>query len=714
MTKAFRCASWRLRIATALLSPWVLISCSGDLRHPATPLPTAAAPLAVPAAAIPSSVPQSGGGSAGVLPPDTEITRGSGSVINGSLHRHKMPATKEGDITLDFVNMDVRDVVKAVLGDLLKLNYIVDAKVEGNVTIQTSRPLPREGVLSVFEQVLKMNGIAIVRSGDLYQVVTTSDAPRQTGLMVRRAAGQPGYGVEVVPLQYVGAAEMRQLLEPLVPAGSILHVDATRNLLIIGGTEQERELILEDVGMFDADWMAGMSFAFFRPNFVDAKQLAKELDQLVLGRGSPLNGIVRLVTIERLNTVLGISTQPKYLDELQTWVERLDRPGESLDKRIYVYRVQNGRAADIAGVLTKALNLGASAQSSENRGDGVSGGQEAPRGHQPSDPQSQAPTSTSADHGPAAAPASTDGGGIKLESVTGVSITADEVNNALVIVSTPREFAVIEAALHQLDVVPLQVFLDAAVAEVTLNDDLKYGIQYYFQSPGGTHQAALSTTATSAITPPFPGLAYIFTRGNDIKAILNALDSITNVKVVSSPKIMVLNNQTATLQVGDQVPIATQQATSVVTPGAPMVNSIQMRDTGVILKVTPRVNQGGMVMLDISQEVSDVSTTTTSNLDSPTIEERKLASTVAVQDGETIALGGLIKDSKTDSNDGIPFLQDVPYLGVLFRSTENNDVRTELLILITPHVIEGVQKGREITEELRRELPAARSLIPEK
>jgi general secretion pathway protein D len=298
--------------------------------------------------------------------------------------------------------------------------------------------------------------------------------------------------------------------------------------------------------------------------------------------------------------------------------------------------------------------------------------------------------------------------GISLGEGAGAHITADEINNALLIMASPREYAVIEAALHELDVVPLEVLLEAAIAEVTLTSELRYGVQYFVQK--GKNQALLTDTATP-IAPSLPGFAYSFASAN-IQVILSALEDATEVDVISAPEVLVLNNQTAILQVGDQVPIATQSAVSVVAGGAPVVNTIEYRDTGVTLKVTPRVNQGGMVMMDISQEVSDVAATTTSTLDSPTINQRKISSTVAVHDGQTIALGGLISDNRTKSKSGIPVLQNIPVLGSLFATTDHQDSRTELLVLITPHVVENAQKAQSVTEELRRKLPMTRQLFP--
>jgi general secretion pathway protein D len=189
---------------------------------------------------------------------------------------------------------------------------------------------------------------------------------------------------------------------------------------------------------------------------------------------------------------------------------------------------------------------------------------------------------------------------------------------------------------------------------------------------------------------------------------------MTTVNVLSAPKMMVLNNHTASLEVGDQVPVVTASAVSTVGSNAPLVNSVDYRDTGVILKVTPRVNSGGMVLLDIAQEVSDVTTTSTSNINSPTIEQRKFATSIAVQDGQTIALGGLIKDTRTKGRSGLPVLSAIPILGALAGTRTDSDVRTELLILLTPRVVRSAPDAEAITEDLRKKIQALEPLPPVK
>jgi general secretion pathway protein D len=290
----------------------------------------------------------------------------------------------------------------------------------------------------------------------------------------------------------------------------------------------------------------------------------------------------------------------------------------------------------------------------------------------------------------------------------GPRIVADEKNNALVIFAQPRQYRMIEAAIKKLDVVPVQVMIEATIAEVTLTDQLRYGLQFFFQK--GNNAFSLSQLASGAVNSVFPGFNYVFASGNS-RVVLDALSSVTNVHVLSAPQLMVLDHQTATLQVGDQVPIAVQQARSTIDPNAPIVNSIELRNTGVILRVTPRVNSTGMSTLVVDQEVSDVARTTTSNIDSPTIQQRRISSVVAVGDGDTIALGGLIRENRTIGKDGLPVLSDIPILGNLFSANSDTTNRTELLILLTPRVIKNRADAQAVTEELRSRLSDIR-LVP--
>lgn len=627
-------------------------------------------------------------------------------------------AAAEGLVTLNFPNADVHEVAKAILGDMLGLNYAVDPAVHGTVTVVTAQPVARDQVLLLFEASLKASNMTLVHQGNLYSI-DTLDSARKGGQLVD--ASDPGFGTEAVQLHYVSATQLKKLIDPIVPDKSISQADAGRNVLLVTGSGDERRAVRELAMEFDVDWMRNMAFALFTPQRTDAKTLATELDQVLNGEGSPTAGIVHIIPLERMNGILAISKQPAYLAQVRRWVARLDQEGHEGERRLFVYRVQNGRAADLAAVLVNAFG-GSARATTPTSPLAVPGSATGSQPVSTAQPVSPIGTASSSDNSNPTGLTGIPGTGITPtqpgaplaaqtlllgNSLSPVTISSDENNNAIIIYATPAEYRIVQDALHNLDAPPMQVMIEAAIAEVTLTDDLKFGVQWSFQD--GDSHFALSNARSGAIKPLFPGFSYLISNGSTINATLSALSQITDVKVVSAPKLFVLNNHTAALQVGDEVPIATQSAVGVTTADAPIVNSIQYQPTGVILNVTPRVNDSGLVLLDISQQVSDVASTSTSQIDSPTISNRQVTTSVAVQDGHTIALGGLIRDSQTHTKSGLPFLSDIPIVGNLFGTTDDNHTRTELIILLTPHVARNGTDAEAVTEELRAKM---RSIAP--
>jgi general secretion pathway protein D len=687
------------------------------------------APQAAPPQASPSRV----------YPGTRQFTAGPQAVAPAS--------AQSSDVTLNFPNADVHEVAKAILGDILGLNYAVDPQVQGTVTLETAQPVAKRDVLPIFEEALRAAKMALVRQGDVYTVVALEKAKRQPQLLTYN---QAGYGSEAIPLRFVNAVELKKLLDPLVPENAIAAADPARNLLIVTGTAGERRSIRDLVKQFDVDWMHGMSFALLVPTRTDMHVLLPELDAMVNSKDSPIAGLVRLIPIERLNGILAISPQPKYLTQLKKWLEILDREGGENERKLFVYHVQNGKASDLATVLVGAFG-GSTSQTSSTTANLTATGQATPissvhptfgfngNGTSPSGPNTSGPTGFQGSQGVQGTQGglgsqfgsstmnnslqgNEQSGGINQPNpivsqtlllpgqVTPISITADDGNNALVFYSTPRQYGLIRDALQQLDVLPLQVLIEAAITEVTLTNQLQFGIEWRFAGSGGN--ATLTQSSSSAtLAQLFPGFTYFYSNANgNIQAALNALSDITTVKVLSAPKLLVLNNHTASLQVGDEVPILQASVSSTI--GTDVTNEVNYMNTGVILSVTPRVNDSGLVLLDISQEVSDVSQTSSSTINSPTINDRKIASSIAVKDGQTIALGGLIRDSKSDENAGVPFLNQIPLLGNLFNNKNDKDERTELLVLLTPRVIRNEEDVKTITEELREKIHAAAPLPP--
>jgi len=635
-----------------------------------------------------------------------------------------------GNITLNFENTNLREVVKVILGDLLGANYSVDPAVQGAVTLQTSEPLARDDLLPTLELVLRMNGAALVGGDGLYTIVPRDNAVR--GMLAPQLGNSgvalpSGYSVRIVPLSYVGAEEMQTILEPFSSTGNVVRVDTARNLLILAGSGPEIARLLETVRIFDVDWLKGMSVALFTPDFVDAKTLASEL-QSVFGEEakSPLSGVIQFVTLERLNGLLVITARPQYLKKVAEWVERLDRDGGGAGQRLYVYHVQNGRAADLATVLGEVFQRdgGSAVVAPPDLAPGLEGLEIA--APQTTAASAEAPAAealvervaTLADYTPVAASNGSDG--VAITDTGDIRIIADEINNALVILASALQYKQVEAALRRLDVSPQQVLIEATIAEVTLRGDLKYGMEWFFTNTIGdkSGQGLLDLSATGAgIGAIVPGFSYsIIDKAGAVRAVLNALAEDSRLNVISSPSLMVLNNQTANIDVGDEVPVVTQQQQSTVGTSAPIVNNIEYRNTGVLLAVTPRVNSGGMVVMDVEQEVSQVveESTDTTTL-TPTISKRSITTSVAVQSGQTVVLGGLIREQKIQSRSGVPGLYNLPIIGPLFGTTVDDQLRTELVVLITPRAVQNSADAAQVTDEFRNKMESLRPLaIPDK
>jgi general secretion pathway protein D len=668
-------------------------------------------------------------------PTPPTIQAGTGALIKDAHRAAMTETTADGDITLNFSEATVRDVVDAVLGQILHVNYTIDPKVQATITVQTARPISREAVLPTLESVFQANGIALVRDDDLYRVVPLAAAARSGALPAIGSAGTPpaGYAVQIIPLKFASAGQLRKVLEPFVPTGGVLQADSTRNLLIVSGTQHDIEAFSRLASVFDVDWMRGMSFGLFPLHQGAATSVAQELNTIMnTTHDGPLGGVVRVVPIERINAILLVSAQQGYIQQAKDWIQRLDDGLDESAPQPYVYYVQNSRAADLAKVLGQmfggnvrtvaASTAPGSAMTRIALDTQSTGGATAAAAMPPiagaaatapaiGDGNANAsPSGGKQDNGDAS---SLSGGNGDLGRADGNGdpgkprIVADEKNNALVILARPRDYKMIENTVKKLDILPLQILIEATIAEVTLTDDLSYGVQWFFKN--GRNAVSLSQIGTGAVSPIFPGFDYVL-GGSNAQVVLQALSAVTKVNVISAPKLMVLDHQTAMLQVGDQVPVAVQQAKSVVNPDSPIVNTIELRDTGVILRVTPRVNANGMATLEIEQEVSDVTKTTTSNIDSPTIQQRRIRSVVAVGDGQSIALGGLIRDNKTKSKSGIPLISDIPILGNLASWTNDTSTRTELLILLTPRIIHNPDQARDVTDELQRRLRAIRAL----
>ena len=653
------------------------------------------------------------------------VSRGTGQFVGKAGDPIITGKTVRGSdgVTINLLNAPIAQAAKSILGDILKANYVVSDKVTGTVTVQTSSPVEPAALVDIFEAVLKANGVGLLRGEGHYRLVPLATAGIAPVSLDPHPQG-PGISTRIVSLKHVAAAEMRRVIEPMVGQGAILRVDDQRNLLVVNGTGRELANLDKLVVMFDVDWMRGMSFALYPVKTAEPEVIAKELET-VFGldkEGGPLKGVVRILPNARLNSVLVMSSRPAHLDTARTWIDRFERLGEKKEEQVYTYKAQNRPAAELANLLQKILSTEEQPPSTPPpattapRFEPATVVSPATPGRDPR--MSPIPTSVggrglaSAGIGgttrtlgsPGAARAPTEG----TQSPSGAAfraggskIVVDEQKHALVIQTLAPEYERILRILRRLDVVTTQVMLEAAIAEVTLTDDLKFGLKWFFEK---RHNNFTFTDAASGlVSSTFPGFSY-FLSMNNMSVVLDAVASLTKVNVVSAPTLTVMDGRTAMLQVGDQVPIITQTAQSVINPDAPAVNTVQMRDTGVILSVTPSVSDTGRVLLDIEQEVSNVARTTSSGIDSPTIQQRRVKTTVTVMDGEAVALGGLIQERDSVNKTQVPFLGDIPLLGAAFRTKTDGIDRTELLIIIRPRALRDTEEATRATEEYRSRL----------
>ena len=669
----------------------------------------------------------------------SEVFLGSGEFVNKSpKSRRNRPGGQGDDVSLLFQDAPIAEVATTILGDLMGMAYVMDERVTGTVSLKTGRPIPRNALVAVMEGILKANNAVLVDNQGVFHILPASENLSSVVSPSFSLDTDKGFQIIVVPLKYIAAGEMKNILTSLQGESASIQTDSKRNLLLVSGSQSELKNMLDTIEIFDVDQLKGMSTAIYRLNNADSITVANELGAIFnfdsaadTEASQPVQSIVRFVPIERINAILVLTPQAKYLATVEQWVQRLDQVDSSIDRSLHVYFVQNVRSAYLAGILQELFDADVSTQQSEDTpgglSPGLSGSAQSSFGNSDGNSTSISNSADSLDSQTPTGPSSgglgslqrrtafssdfgrigSSGGG---NSSSPIKIIADEENNALVIKATSEEYAEIEDAIKRLDIVPLQVLVEATIVEVSLTGDLSYGLEWFFRNNNvfdGDNGVARLDTGATGIAALTPGFSYsIVDSAGGVRAVLNALASDSKMKVISSPSLMVLDNHSASINIGDQVPVRTSESTNTGTAGDDSIvtSTIQFVETGVTLEVAPRVSQGGNVVMDIFQSIRTAETTATSSIDSPTINQRQVQTSVAVQSGETIVLGGLIQDDDGRSNSGIPGLRNLPVAGALFGTTAKNSRRTELLVLITPTAVRDSVESKEATEELRSKL----------
>ncbi len=649
-------------------------------------------------------------------------TRAEPILYRGNDKQIKLPPARQpinfigDDVSLNFEQAPLNEVMHAIMGDILGLDYVVDQPVKGTVTLRTRTPVPRGQVFSILESLLKANKVLMIRGEDSRFLITGSQQASRLSPSLSRATG-PGMGFStvVIPLQYISAANMAEILKPVADEAAFVRVDNSRNLLMLAGTGAQLDGWLDMVLTFDVDLLAGMSVGMFPLENSSVEEMNGVLDGLLgeSGAAADLSHLVRIIPIKRLNSILVVTPRAHYLDKVGQWIERLDSAPDSLfEKRLYVYPVQNttaGRLADLLNSIYSGAGGQSGTRSQSNSGfssgsgsGGSTFGDVAPGLSKETLGSSSGANSGSGSSAGTFANGSggNSGGGSSEFTFNEVRVVADEESNALMIYATGKDYRKIEVALQELDVVATQVIIEASILEVSLTDELKYGLEWTFNNSIGSNYDGVGVLAAAAAGPAavVPGFSYTITNAmGDISAVLNALAQESLINVISTPSVMVLDNHMAYIHVGDQVPVKTG---TTISSGGTTVENITFKDTGVKLSVRPSVNAGGLVTLDVEQSVTDVGLIDPAT-DQRSFLERSISSRVAVRSGESVVLGGLIRENATDASSGIPFLHSLPLIGPLFGTVSKTDRRTELLVIITPRVIYNETDLREVSEEMR-------------
>ena len=661
---------------------------------------------------------------------DSTLTPGTGQLINYDAARvapAKGESAGSGEITFNFENLPIQAVVQNILGGLLNENYTISPAVTGNVTFSSSKPVSIDQAMPILEMLLAWTNNAIVRKQGRYEVVPVKDAiagSLSPGLYSIKAV--PGYQVRVFPLKYISPKEMEKLLKPYAKSDAIVSADNSRSMIVMAGTAFELQSYEHTINVFDVDWLKGMSVGVIGLRNMEVTKLMPELDKMFGDKAdTPIAGMFRFIPMEATNSIVVITPQPDYLKRAQEWIYRLDLGVGENGTQLYVYDVKNVKAVELSDHLNAIFTGKSSGVSSKSnsgntapglRGSNIGGSLSSGIGSGATSINNQRPATPSL---------TTTGTGTPLggNKETDIRITPIEENNQLLVMATPGEYDSILAAIRRLDVSPLQVQIEAKVLEVKLTGELSFGVQWWFDGlinqnvnsnsqaatgyqygPGYTgnagdrHRSSLGGGG-SALPANNGGVFYSFLNKN-FQVAINALQTSGTAKTLSAPSLVVLNNQQANITVGDQIPITTTSilyGTTTTTGTSNSVGSTQYVSTGTTLQITPRVNPGGLVYMDVAQEITTPGTAAAGS--NPPISQRDLNTQIAVQSGQTVLLGGLIREDNTNSNTGVPLLSSIPVVGNLFKSTDNQRTRTEIIVLITPRVIYNAEDAQTITQE---------------
>jgi general secretion pathway protein D len=650
-----------------------------------------------------------------------------------------------GMISLNFDNADIFEVINA-LSDFLDINYIIDPAVKGKVNIHTTSEVDKRQLLAILETIFEMNNISVVKQGDFYKILPSKDAQKQgvevgVGRDIERPDSLDRMTIQIMPLKYVPTAEVVKVIKPFSSKNGEMVEFTKSNIIILFDTAANIQKIVKLVNIIDTDLFEQNEVRFFKVKNANVADLAKELEGIFTSIGidkATGKGIgLAIVPVERAGVVVAVSPIPNVLDQVQHWVEVLDTIDKDADEQIFIYFVENGKAEDIADIITQLYGGQSSSRSGSDRtsnkgkssrssSSSSSRSSQSSRSGSGSDSRS---SSTSKSKTPAKG-AGTSGKANVLDN--DVIIVTDETTNAIIVKSNSQDYAKIKETIQRLDIIPRQVLIEVFIGEVSLGGDTQFGVEWGLlqnndklggykgsSKSGQNFGAGLASALASGLDPTKAGgvgFTYLFT-SERLNAFLIAQASQNKLNVLSTPNIIASDNKQARIEVGEEVPIVTSEYVPLDTGSSSSLSnsstsrSIEYRNTGVILEVTPRINEKGLVAMDISQEVSKAQPITKDGIQSPTITNRKAETSVVVQNGKTVVIGGIIASDGIMTQSGIPYLSKIPLLGYLFSNTTDSTTKRELLIMLTPHVIKDLGEAAVVTEEYKLKMEEIHKLL---
>jgi len=624
------------------------------------------------------------------------------------------PAASSG-IGFRLENADLLQFISLIAGQL-KLNYVVDPAVKGAATISTAGELRTEDLLPILESVLKMNGATAIKTGNFYRIVPLAQAPRSALQVLSDPTGQSlpkddRMVMQIIPMRFVFAGDMAKMLTPFLSEGGTVAVHEAGNVLILVDNSLNVKRLIEVLQQFDNAAFAEQRVRLIPVRNNVASGLIPELESIFSAYAlATKNTPLRFVPLDRINAILVAAADPSAFDEIEKWVEKLDQPAAPSGLQTFVYKVQNSEAGYLVRLLRSMRGRqreieptgtgGPQSRSASDTGDL----EQVPT--QQGQPRVQPPAGTTESAGGVGQGAPTESEAL-MEG--GAHIVADPRSNSIIINSTAQDYAEIVKTLTQLDVLPRQVFIEARVYEVTLTGDLEFGVEYALQKNTNAYRDLLGTLKSGALALQ-AGIAVGGTR--ELFIFLNASQNRSRVRVLSAPTVLATDSSPARIQVGSSVPVLTSQGISsgaIAGATSLFTNTINNVDTGVILSITPRITSTGLVNLVIDQEISTVIPPASgAGIQSPSFSKRSVVTHAVAQDGQMIALGGLMQYNVSTTTNRVPLLGDIPVLGALFGTTSHITSKTELIVLLTPRIISTLPGALDATRELREKLPDLR------